>query len=51
MHFGGLQCIISIFVFLNLQVIATEQDVEKNFSCGKERQSCEQDDNDNEDCM
>ncbi|GFS67985.1 kallikrein 1-related peptidase b16, partial [Nephila pilipes] len=26
-------------------------DVEKNFSCGKERQSCEQDDNDNEDCM
>ncbi|GFT49456.1 enteropeptidase [Nephila pilipes] len=32
MNFGGLQCCISIFVFLNLQVIATGQDVGKNFS-------------------
>ncbi|GFS98942.1 hypothetical protein NPIL_107301 [Nephila pilipes] len=50
MHLGELQSIISIFVSLNLQVIATGQDVERNFS-PMDGQTSEQDDNDNEDCM
>ncbi|GFS77973.1 enteropeptidase [Nephila pilipes] len=50
MHFGGLQCCISIFVFLNLQVIATGQDVGRHFS-RMDGQTSEQDENDNEDCM
>ncbi|GFS67987.1 plasma kallikrein [Nephila pilipes] len=50
MHFGGLQCCISIFVFLNLQVISTGQNVGRNFS-QMDGQTSEQDDNDNGDCM
>ncbi|GFT16634.1 hypothetical protein NPIL_333791 [Nephila pilipes] len=50
MHFGGFQCCISIFVFLNFQVIATGQDVERNFST-TEGPTSEKDDIDNEDCM
>ncbi|GFS98943.1 suppressor of tumorigenicity 14 protein [Nephila pilipes] len=50
MHFGGLQCCISIFVFLNLQVISTGLEVGKNFST-TEGPTSEQDDIDNENCM
>ncbi|GFS62767.1 hypothetical protein NPIL_606421, partial [Nephila pilipes] len=50
MYFGGLQCCISIFVFLNFQVIAKGQDVGRHFS-RMDGQTSEQDDNDNEDCM
>ncbi|GFU41455.1 hypothetical protein NPIL_611691 [Nephila pilipes] len=50
MHFGGLQCCISIFVFLNLHVIAKGQDEGNNFPT-TEGPTSEKDDIDNEDCM
>ncbi|GFT67268.1 enteropeptidase [Nephila pilipes] len=50
MHFGGLQCCISIFVFLNFQVCAKGQDKGNNFPTTKGLTS-DKDDIDNEDCM